>query len=306
MGCAPTADGDDGDQSFARGMAAMLVSSIEEQRKISKVTTEWQKALQESLAAYDKEFKNRLEDTEKLLENKIKTSSWKDSEFAFKIRESNDVPERNPFLLVQRASAILGKKDATSKEMLEQAEICRSAAAMVPADPVYNFYRAAFLSVGGRIASKVARKDIGASGLPMSAKDVPEGGLLARTIWSAYVKVEPIDINLTDQVLREYFLSMAYAADLKSAYQVIILTVIDRRSSPRLILLRTDVSKNPSFWYDCARVCSVVGDVRTAMICLNKAAQLGFREKEAAKFSLDLRQVRENPGTSGLFKKMFP
>lgn len=305
------AEGDDDEKSFVRSMSGMMSSYIDEQKKISEVRGLAAQELLGALTAADREFAPRWEerhdDFHKRLKAFIEANKWQDAEFAFQVAGKKTVASRNPFLIIEQSRAILTDKDATVPAMLEQAEKCRAASKMVPADHVFDVYRAAFLSVGGLIANRAAAKDIGTTGFPVTKKDVPEAGKLAHAIWSAYVQLEPYDTNFTDDVVQAVILACAYGGDIADAFKVVIAVAADQQAARvGRNQLRLTASSRPDFWYDCARVCSVAGNTPFALECLKQALKLGYSDKEAAKVDADLRNLREDRRTADQLKRLLP
>ncbi|HEY7153978.1 MAG TPA: hypothetical protein VH575_08495 [Gemmataceae bacterium] len=304
---APVAEGEDERRNFARGMNAMFNTAIVEGEKLRMFGAGAAKEYGNALKKTDEEFSPRLEKSHKefqeQLEEFVAMNKTEDAEFAFQTAAAE--PARNPFLLTAKAATILKNKGASIKELMEQAEVCRRAAGMAPSDRVFNIYRAAFLGVAGTIANRAATKDLGATGFPSKPKDAPEAGKLAYKIWNAYSKVEPFDTNYTDEVVQAFILACAQAGYAASAQPVILKAVVQPRRFGRAAL-NVNASARPEFWYDCARVTSMLGNTRLSMDCLQQAVKLGFREKESAKVHPDLRNVREDSVTAATFKRLFP
>ncbi|HWG47391.1 MAG TPA: hypothetical protein VN688_31800 [Gemmataceae bacterium] len=303
--------GEDDSKVFLQGMNTMMNRYLAEQRRLfaSQVNSQQElgRVTKEAMEKFSKPWNESHDGFTANFEKLATDSDWKDAEFAFQIVKSKETPTRNPFLLVAKAQEILKKKDATVKEMIEQAEVCQRAAGMVPADRSFSVYRAAFLGAGGRIANRAASKDIAITGFPLNPKTVSPAAKQAYKIWNAYVKLEPYETNYTDEVVHACFLASAQAGNAKTAYAVIYKTALTPpffRSQPPT--LRLNASSRPEFWYDCARVCAVVGNTRTALDCLVLAVKLGWRDKEAVKVHPDLRNVREDRVTADRFKRLFP
>jgi hypothetical protein len=301
--------GADDETTFLRGMTAAAAAAIRERQRLRDFNAEAARQLTTSFDALDRDYTPRRWEAHKQFRQQfeayIATNKFEDAEFAFRTAGSQEAPTRNPFLMVAAARMVLYKKDATVKEMLEQAEVCRRASAMVPADRAFNIYRAMFLAVAGLLANRAATKDIGATGFPLIVKDVPEAGKVAARIWTAYVRLEPFDTSYTDEVVQAYIIACAQACDARTGYAAILKTsvTLDFRRHPHPRPLASD---RPDYWYDCARVCSTAGNVQLSLECLQHALRLGFRDKETAKLSPDLRNVRENTATRDQFKRLFP
>lgn len=297
--------GSDDRTTLASGLDGMFNRAIVEGAKLrafdaaakNELTTGYETAKKQFAPRWDaihKEFERQFEDF--VAENKTETD-----EFAF---QKPEIPERNPFLLTRRAGAILNNKEASVKELMEQVEVCRRAAARVPMDRVYNVYRAAFLGLAGAIANRAAAKDLGATGFPAKPKDAPAAAKQSLKIWNAYIKLEPFDTNYTEEVVHNYILACAQAGFAGLAQGAIVKTVVIPRRFGGAVL-KPGASARPEFWFDCARVCSTGGNTRLSLACLHQAVRTGFRDNEAAKIHPDLRNVREDSGTSSLFQRLF-
>jgi hypothetical protein len=306
---ASMAAGNDDARTFARGMSALYQTSIIEGQKLRLFGAAAATDLSNNLKKTEEEFKPKLEKARKdfrtQFEEFVSENKFEDAEFAFRLDQSKEEATRNPFKLVAKARAILDNKDATVKDMLEQAEVCRRGAAMVPADRTHDIFRAVFIGTGGMIASEAAAKDIGVTGFPLLPKNACEAAKLAYKIWTAYSRLEPFDTNYTDDVVQAFILAAARVGDAKAGYAVILKTSssFDFRRRPHP---RAASSPRPDYWYDCARVCSTAGDAQLALECLQHALRVGFLAKDEAKISPDLRVVRENRATRDQFERLFP
>ena len=306
---ASMAAGADDARSFARGMGALYQSSLVEGQKLRMFGAAAAAELSSALKRTEEEFKPKLEKARKdfrtQFEEFVSENKFSDAEFAFQLDQNKEEATRNPFKLVAKARTILDNKDANVKDMLEQAEVCRRAAAMVPADRTHDIFRAVFIGTGGMIASEAAAKDIGVTGFPLLPKDACEAARLAYKIWTAYSRLEPFDTNYTDDVVQAFILAAARVGDAKAGYVVILKTSTTpdgfRRPHPRAAS-----SPRPDYWYDCARVCSTAGNGQLALECLQHALRVGFQAKDEAKISPDLRFVRENRATRDQFERLFP
>ena len=275
------------------------------------------------------DYEDNCKNVSKAYKDKIDTARM---EFRTKMKsmlESDTSSDKNPFLIIARAQSVLKQPDVTWKDLLEQARICQAAVKLVPPGEVYDIYRAMFLGAGGVLANTAAIKDAGAIGIPSAAKDVPIAGPVARTIWNEYMKVEynpkrTTRKDFSDDFFQAYLLAHVYAGEAATLKTGIILAemmvttivqdtrinpiykegrVVDRR---RTYTLRRDFSPRYDFWYDCARVASLLGNTPLAIECLNTAVALGFRDAVEAKASPELRNVREDQYTSTRFKQLFP
>ncbi len=308
---APVAVGDER-KHFARSLNGMFQTAIAEGQRMRVFSAAAGAELKSSFQSANEQFSPRWEKSHQQFQTQfeefVQTSKTEDAEFAFQVAKSDLPPERNPFLRTAKAAAILNNKDASVKELMEQAEVCRQAAGMVPADRVFNLYRAAFLGVAGTIANRAAAKDLGVTGFPARPKDAPEAGKLAYKIWTAYAKVEPFDTNYTEEVVRAFILACAQAGYAANAQAVILKAIVILRGTGRFqnAMLNANASVRPEFWYDCARVSSFTGNTRVSLACLGQAVKLGFREMESAKVHPDLRNVREDSATAATFKRLFP
>jgi hypothetical protein len=245
-----------------------------------------------------KQFQTQFEDF-------VEEKKTDEAEFAYQLVKTKAAPERNPFLLTIKAAMILKNKDASVKELMEQMAVCRRAANMVPTDRVFKVFRAAFLGLAGTIANQAAVKDLGLTGFPLRPKDAPEAAKQAFTIWNAYIKIEPFDTNFTEEVVHNYIVACAQAGYAAIAQPAILKNIVlPRRFGGAM--LNAQASARPEFWFDCARVCSVSGNTHLSLGCLDQAVKMGFREMETAKIHPDLRNVREDGGTSAAFKRLFP
>jgi hypothetical protein len=305
------AQGEDGETAFTRGISAWLDSVVQDQPAANDARKALWLQLTKTKNAFKKVFLYQINEATTAFFDKIRASKWgKDPDFAFK--NVADLPTRNPFQVVVRAQAGLAGTQETAT-LIAQAKVCQQAARLVPPGPTYDLYRAQFLSAAGQLADKAAARDLGATGLPRKEEDAPVGGRLSEELWAEYVKAEPYDTAFTDDVVRAHFMSHAYAGHLEAAYDIIAARALERmpampkrRAFDAAARLHLSASAKPGFWYDCARVCSMTGHNRTAVACLKRAASLGFRDRAAAKFNPDFRQVRENQAAGDMFRQLFP
>lgn len=315
------ADNQDGETAFVRGYSALLGAYIDEQAKVNQSRAQAALDLTKTFETIEEKFKPKLskgrEDFQKRLEIFAKASKIDNPEFAFQVLKEKTTPFRNPFLLVERARGLLNKKDATVQELMDQAEVCRTASQMVPKPAVYHRHRAAFLSIGALLASQAAAKDLGKTRLPTRPKDAPNGGKLAWRCWALYIKYEPLDTaKFSDTVLQAYILGGAYAGEPKVARAVIVNLVVTPPIRFNLLpTIRSNVSARPDFWFTCARVCSVAGDAALAYECLKQAKFRGFTDADTVKNSDDFDTVRTSSLAADrlgkttyrdLFNRLFP
>jgi hypothetical protein len=302
-GLRASSEGADNETAFAQGLGAMAVSYARDEPRLRTLHTN---AAQLS-AAIKASSKDEYHDGKVRLHKEFTAECTR---CGFPL-EGTDAT-RNPFQIVTRARELLDGTNASVAELIEQAQSCEQAAKLVPPDRAYNVYRAAFLGLGGRLANSTAAKDLGATALPVKTKDAPLGGALARKLWRAYVRNEPFNVNITDEVIHGYMLGHAYAGDLTTAYTTILTsaaTVTPYRSGRTIkqrITMKDTRSSRPAFWYDCGRIASVAGNAELALECLRQAVRHGFREREAALASLDLGNVRDDAVTGPKFKRLFP
>lgn len=306
------AEGDADGEALTRDFAAMLESFAEEQQKVSAARGKGAKELGEGFTQAHEEFNTKrselrkacLEKLEKTSQTLKTTQGWSQVEFQHERKLSTEgTQSSNPFVLVDRARSVLAKKEATSEELLNRAQDCQRAAEMVPGNAIYSYYRAAFLGVGGLLANKAAARDLGAVGFAEALKNPSRSGKLAKQIWESYLRSEPLDSNFNDQVVLQYIQSCGAAGQLKSAYAIIVKHVAQpvKGGPPKVRVL---ASSDPKFWYDCARVCSILKEPAFACECLGQAVKVGFADFEGAKADPDLRTVRENRMTADRFAKL--
>jgi hypothetical protein len=328
-GLRAVAEGDN-DNAFARGFSGMLSSSIDGKIKVAQAEaqgrTDLVKVVKQTGARYVEQrvaLRKQFDaDFRKLVQEMKTRHGWTSTEFAFERTGSSSTETlvQNPFLIAAAARAMLYSKDASVEEMIAQAQACRRAAALVPSIrrqanelDVGKSARAAILGIGGTLANRAAARDLGSTGLPLTPRAAPAAGKLAHSLWVAYRANEPFASEVSDDVLQAYALGCAYGGALKAANAVLLQNIVQvipvwSRGRPRnpQFQFRAAVSNRPDFWYDCARITSVGGNTDLALQCLQAAVRLGFREKEVAKVSPDLANVRGNPRTAAGFKKLFP
>jgi hypothetical protein len=227
---------------------------------------------------------------------------WKDAEFAYDralaTAPTGTEPSRNPFRIAAAARAFLANKSAGIEELLEQAAACQRAADLVPAAKLYDYYRASFLGIGGTLANRAALKDLGAAGFVTTLKNPAKGSATAMKIWQRYLACQGA---VNDQVIRSFIQACGCGGKPVAAYQLVAANAfqLDRFRRP---LLNGSFSCDPAFWYDSARIASLMGQAGVSMQCLEQAVRLGFRDFEAAKVDPDLGAVREHPSTTRQFK----
>jgi hypothetical protein len=306
--------GASGREALVNGWLKGMHTAWEDRPTLTALQEKAVKTMDDDINKALKEFSDKLEKEQKgkpsLIEEAKQlytTLGLKDGEFAFE-RASNSgsttAPSRNPFCMVDDARRLLDKKDVTHDEFVTQANICQKAADIVPTAAIYSYYRAAFLSVGGRLANSAAAKDLGTTGFVDAIKNPPKAGALALKIWQAYLRNERIDTNITDGVIHRFITACGYAGKPGAAYVVIVANCTQQVGRQRQ--LRPAASSTPTFWYDCARICSLQGNAVLAWHCLQQAVRHGYRDNEAAKIDPDLQNVRVNRLTADHFKRAFP
>jgi phosphoglycolate phosphatase-like HAD superfamily hydrolase len=232
---------------------------------------------------------------------------WKVTEFAHgkQLTTTTDSePPRNPFRLFKTAREVLKNKDAAREELLEQAAACQRAVEMIPAGKLrggpdnYDIFRSTFLAAAGIMANRAALKDLGATGFSSALTNPPKAGPVALKIWDRYLRSEGA---LNDKIIYQFIQACGCAGKPALAYQLIVANGFqpDRRRRP---VVNDTFSRDPAFWYDSARIASLVGEPGVAVQCLQQAVRLGFRDFEAAKVDPDLKLVREHPATNKQFQ----
>jgi hypothetical protein len=211
----------------------------------------------------------------------------------------------NPFHLVRDAEKALDpRKKADIDDLIDRAHECMQAAEMVPEGAAYNFYRALFCGMAAKLATRAAEKDLGKTGFTGVGKEPPKAAPLARRALDAYLKYEPVDSNLDAEVFHMYLLVYGFNGDTTTAYNALLkhLLTKNNKGAPQLPF-RPNLSCNPTFWYDCARVCSIALDkvpkdanraTAIALECLRLAKLCGYDSDEEAKVDPDLKHVRGN------------
>jgi hypothetical protein len=252
---------------------------------------------------YDKNYRLFKESTNDLCSK----HDWKDAEFAHTSKLTTTTapePPRNPFLLFKAARELLKKKDASREELLEQAAACQRAAEMVPVGKLrgsadtYDIFRATFLAAAGIMANRAALKDLGATGFTSALANPPKAGAVALKIWDRYLRHEGA---LNDKIIYQFIQACGCAGKPALAYKLIVANgfQLDRLRRP---VVNATFSRDPAFWYDSARIASLVGEPGVAVQCLQQAVRMGFRDFEAAKVDPDLKLAREHPGTTKQFQ----
>ncbi len=232
---------------------------------------------------------------------------WKPTEFAHNTQlttTSDSEPPGNPFRIFKAAREVLKNKDASREELLEQAAACQRAAEMVPvgklrgAPDTYDVFRATFLAAAGILANRAALKDLGATGFSSALTNPPKAGPVALKIWDRYLRHEGA---LNDKIIYQFIQACGCAGKPDVAYKLIVANAfqLDRRRQP---IVNAPFSRDPAFWYDSARIASLVGEPGAALQCLQQSVRLGFRDFEAAKVDPDLKLVREHPATTKMFQ----
>ena len=319
LGYALLAVADDSNSAdvITRSAAAMFATSIEQGRRLKLYTEAEEAAFKETYKTAAAERQEAVSSARKAFGAKLKG-----------LLDAENAEAKNPFHQVAAAQAVLRKSDATWKEQLAAAKVCRDAAKLVPKGEVYDLYRAAFLGAGGMLANAAAVKDCGATGIPLLVKNAPEAGPVARDIWNEYLNAEynPKRTRRKDfsadffqaQLLAQAYTGEAGDANAKSqkqraAIHTQLKNVIVSNAVPFLgpqgraiaYTLRKEFSNRPDFWFDCARVASILGDISLAMECLKEAVFRGFKDSAEAKVNPELRNVRESPITSAQFSNLF-
>ncbi len=240
---------------------------------------ELEKAGESERTAIAKRHKARRE----YLEADIEKKKWKPSEIQISDLVSESRRPRDPFLFLRNTRGTPADDRKELAAIAATADACFDAVRLVPAGKVYNVFRAQLLSAAGLYANRAAALDLGTSGFPAGPSNAAKGSARAVQAWQFYLKFEPLDTNITLDVLHQVALAYAYAGRTRDAYNH---------------LLRVDSGKlrggTPAFWYDAARVCSMAHDLKRARYCLNMAVRTGFRDFEGAKVIPDLQYLRKN------------
>jgi hypothetical protein len=308
-------NGESDETMFARGVIGTAIAAGQERKQAIQATSPLREDLAKEFNRFVDSMNDIISEASIVWSDTIRKSKWNDPELAFNVMDSN-ARRCNPFELVARMVPAVRQKGVSTNELIEFAEKCRRASQRVPSDKAFNFYRAHFLSVAGIIANRAAAKDLGVTGLPTQPEDAPKGGALAREIWDDYVEFQPFDAQFTDETVRNQFLAHAYAGDPQGAYKIAEKYIMvrpppanpRRKKAPNLVKgeLRLSSSPQSQFWYDCARVCSVSGHTKVAVLCLTHAVnRLKFPDTTTAKLSPDFRQVREDHTTRNAFERIF-
>jgi hypothetical protein len=241
------------------------------------------------------------------------TAAWYDivkqrklHEEAYKSFVKEQAPAQdNPFHLVRAAEEALDpKKKADVDALIDRAHECLQAAELVPDGSIYNFYRALFYGMATKLATRAADKDLGKTGFSGVGKEPPKAAPLAKHALDAYLKYEPIDSNIDSEVFHMYLLVYGFNGDTTTAYNGLLKTMLTKnnKGAPQLPF-RPNLSCNPTFWYDCARVCSIALDkvpkdsnraTAIALECLRLAKLCGYDSNEEAKIDPDLKHIRQN------------
>jgi hypothetical protein len=169
-----------------------------------------------------------------------------------------------------------------------------AAAKMVPASPAFNPYRSRLYTLAGLSANQSSAAQIGTAGLKSAPTDAAKAGVAA---WLAYSRLEPIALN-DSEVGHQFVLAQAYAGQKAQAYKL-VRTVMNKMKvqPPRGIftpgfVTRQVKANNAAFWYDAARICSLAGDVPSAISCFYVAVGAGYRDFETARVDPDLATLR--------------
>jgi hypothetical protein len=211
----------------------------------------------------------------------------------------------NPFHLVRAAEKALDpNKKADVDDLIDRARECMQAADLVPDADIYNFYRAVFYGMAAKLATRAADKDLGKTGFSGVGKEPPKAAPLAKRALDAYLKYEPIDNNIDAEVLHMYLLVYGFNGDTTTAYNTLLKTMLTKDKKGALQLpFRPNLSCSPTFWYDCARVCSIALDkvpkdsnraTAVALECLKIAKLCGYDRDEEAKVDPDVKHIRLN------------
>jgi hypothetical protein len=302
--------GGSGDEALLTGWLRAAQAAAIEREKLSRLQLDAYNQLQKAFEEAGKKYGPRIEEVRKRNYQAFRTAvddlrskhDWKDAEFAHdrKLRAgaTNPEPSRNPFRIAAAALAVLRDKEASRENLLKQAGECQRASDMVPAGKVYNYFRTIFLGLAGVLANQAALKDLGAAGFASAVKNPAKAGAVALKIWQRYVVYEG---SVNDEVVHKFLQACGCAGKPRAALEVMRNRAFQLDRFRRLVP-NPSFSRDPVFWYDCARVASLMGEAPAAAECLRLAVNLGYRDFEAAKVDPDLRNVRESPATSRQFQ----
>jgi hypothetical protein len=227
---------------------------------------------------------------------------WQDAQIHEPTAEDTanpDVP-RNLFYIVKSGRNVLAKESASREELLEQATACQRAAEMVPTGKPYDLFRSTFLAAAGHLANRAALKDLGTVGFSSAIKNPPQAGPVALKIWGRYLRSAG---EVNDAMIHQFIIACGCAGKPIGAFQLVVKNAFqqDRLSRP---VVNPRFSFDPAFWYDAARIASLVREHAVAMQCLQQAVRAGFRDYEAAKIDPDLKSLREDPTTARQFQAL--
>src|SRR5262249_23135035 len=144
----------------------------------------------------------------------------------------------------------------------------------------------------GICANRSAAAQLGTAGFKAGPADAAKTALEA---WNAYTRLEPLRVD-EGELRHQYILAHAYGGKKEQAQAVILVQLVIKQMQvyPTTDVRYLSVSKlkNCYFWYDAGRICSLGGDVSSALSCFHGAVIAGFRDMEGAKVHPDLANLR--------------
>jgi hypothetical protein len=174
--------------------------------------------------------------------------------------------------------------EAADRHYRDAVDYRHAAEMMLPSNRMFDAYRSQLYYLAAVSFNRSCAVQLGTAGL----KNAPvKAAGRAQQTWNAYKASQPGGFPLDDGLVpHQYILSYAYGTktDQIRAYKMVfqVMLKLGLIPTPRGGLLRISqpVPKNrlynPAFWYDAARVCSVVGEAKSGFLCLEKAVNCDF------------------------------
>jgi hypothetical protein len=263
---------------------------------------------------FDKEKRKACEEATRQMESLAKKYTWTASDFAFDPNAPLDrlTPAdqpRNPFRI--KCMVLEQKRDPDPKVLLPLAEECLRAATLVPAisNEVYKQYQGEFYELAGFVANQAAQAELGSVGFKEAQKNPAKAAATAQQAWKLYFGLK-LEGGVNGPCLHQCVLAIAYGGKSTDA-----LALINRSNLPRLR------SGDPAFWFDVARILSVIGgnyaerakktpdlalsplfvqNLNTcqtqALYCLRMAVGTGLSNQESLRIHPDLEWIRKVSG----------
>lgn len=233
------------------------------------------RAIEYAQARYEEACRSTRSQAAATVRRVAKRQKWADGEAGFEnatFRDQLQRRPRDPFIRV--ANALIREQNETAADLMRDARSCLYSARLVPDDPVYDSYRAAFLADAGDLAERAALKEWTADPQHRYGSDLAKEAVKICRTRLVY------DGDATDWGKYDLALALNCAGLHGEALNM---------ASRVKKLIRT-----PEYAYNYACLLSLDGQTKAALEWLEFAFKLGESNVAWAKQDPELKRLREN------------